>query len=424
MKIELKTRDGRLWLARLVVLTAVVARLILLFWAGNGSETALTGGSDTLAYQTLADNIVHLRGMTYASMPTALRAPLYPYFLALIQLAFGHDYRFAARVIQFFTGISVGLVCARASAKLGGLGSAALAAALALPTLIFFSAELLTETFATLLVATFLLLVLQRGNPSTIGAVIGLAMITRFNLAALAVVYVAYQVSVNKLTLAARNVSVAGLVAVVIVSPWFVRNLVVFDGQALYSTQAGLNFLQGTVAPDGRIHGADWARLSSRLGYPLQDIEVNTDARLALPSEPELNRIAARAAVKELTHINLFRLVADKLSYFWLSFDQVFETQEMQFGKRFVRLVGVFAYWLFLAMGLWGWRKCKQRNPNAARLFLIYAVVITCLHLPFVMSTRIRTPFVEPAIAILVGLAFTPPLPRREEPLAVTAPAR
>jgi len=294
----------------------------------------------------------------------------------------------------------------------------ALATALALPTLIFFSAELLTETFATLLVATFLLFVLERRNPSTIGAIIGFAMITRFNLAALAVVYVAYQVSVNKLTLAVRSVSVAALVAAAIVSPWFVRNLVVFDGQALYSTQAGLNFLQGTVAPDGRIHGADWAMLSSRLGYPLQDIEVDSDARLALPSEPDLNRIAARAALKELTRINLFRLVADKLGYFWLSFDQAFETQEMQFGKRFVRLAGVFAYWLFLAIGLWGWRRCRQGNPSVARLFVIYAVVITCLHLPFVMSTRIRTPFVEPAIAILVGLAFALPLPMCEQSLA------
>jgi hypothetical protein len=424
MKTELKNGDGPLWLARLVVLIAVVLRLILLLWAGNANETPLTGGSDTLAYQTLADNIVHLHGMTYASMPTALRAPLYPYFLALVQFAFGHYYLFVARVIQFFAGISVGLVCARASAKLGGLGPVALAAALALPTLIFFSAELLTETFATLLVATFLWFVLERRNPSTIGVVIGLAMITRFNLAALAVVYVAYQISVNRLTLAVRNVSVAGLVAVAIVSPWFVRNLVVFDGQALYSTQAGLNFLQGTVAPDGRIHGADWARLSSRLGYPLQDIEVNTDARLALPSELDLNRIAARAALKELARTNLFRLAADKLSYFWLSFDQVFETQEIQFDKRFVRLAGVFVYWFFLVLGLWGWRKCKEGNPNVARLFVIYAVVITFLHLPFVMSTRIRAPFVEPAIAILVGLAFAPPLPRREEPLAATATVR
>jgi hypothetical protein len=250
-----------------------------------------------------------------------------------------------------------------------------------------------------------------------VGAVIGLAMLTRFNLSALAIVYLAYQISDNKLLVAVRNVSLAGLVAVVIVSPWFVRNLVVFHGQAVYSTQTGMNFLEGMVTPDGRIHGPDWAKLSSRCGYTLRDIEVNSDSRLAFPSEPELDRRAAQAALAELPRINVFRLGADKLSYFWLSFDQAFETQDMQFSERIVRLAGVFAYWFFLVMGLWGWRNCMRVNPGVAQLFIIYAIVVTCLHLPFVMSTRIRTPFVEPALAILAGLALAPRFSQHEDPL-------
>jgi hypothetical protein len=251
---------------------------------------------------------------------------------------------------------------------------------LALPTLIFFLAELLTESFAALLVATFFLFVLERRSPITIGAVIGLGMLTRFNLAALAVVYVGYQISVNKVPLAVRNVSMAALAAVTIVTQWFLRNFVVFDGKALYSIQSGMNFLEGMVTPDGRIHGADWARLSSRCGFTIRDIEVNSASRLAFSSEPDLNRAATSAAVAELTRVNLFRLAADKLSYFWLSFDRAFETQEMQFGKRSGRLAGVFVYWLFLAMGLWGWRKCKRENPNEALLFVIYAVASSLCH--------------------------------------------
>ena len=414
MKTELRARIERTWLSWLVVLIAIFVRLILLFSAGNAYQTALTGGSDTLAYQALADSIVHLRGMTYAGMPTALRAPLYPYFLALVQFVFGHYYRFVARFLQFFAGIATALVCARASAKIGGLGPIALAIGLALPTLIFFSAELLTETFAALLAAAFFLAVFESRSPITLGVVIGLAMLVRFNFAALAVVYLAFQFSVNKLPIAVRNVSVAGLVAVAIVSPWFVRNLVVFKGQALYSTQTGMNILEGMVTPDGRIHGNDWEKLSSRCGYTLRDIEVNSDSRLTFPSEPELDRKAAHAAVAELPRVNLFRLGADKLSYFWLSFDQTFGTQDMQISERFVRIAGVLIYWPFLAVGLWGWTKCRHRDPRAARLFVIYAIAITCLHLPFVMSTRIRTPFVEPALAILAGLAFTHPLPNRQ----------
>ena len=175
-----------------------------------------------------------------------------------------------------------------------------------------------------------------------------------------------------------------------------------------------MNFLEGLISPDGRIHGADWAKLSSRCGYTLRDIEVNSDSRLAFPSEPELDRRAAYAALAELRRINVFRLVAEKLSYFWLSFDQAFETQDMQFSERIVRLAGVFGYWFFLIMGLWGWKHCRRWNPGAAELFIIYAIVVTCLHLPFAMTTRIRTPFVEPALAILSGLALAPPLSKHE----------
>lgn len=178
-----------------------------------------------------------------------------------------------------------------------------------------------------------------------------------------------------------------------------------------------MNFLEGLVAPDGRIHGADWAKLSARCGYTLRDIEVNSDSRLAFPPEPELDRRAAYAGLAELRQINVLRLGAAKLSYFWLSFDQAFETQDMRFSERIVRLAGVCAYWFFLAIGLWGWRNCKRRNPGVAQLFIIYAIVVTCLHLPFAMTTRIRTPLVEPAIAILVGLALAPRLSQHEDPL-------
>jgi len=240
-------------------------------------------------------------------------------------------------------------------------------------------------------------------------------MLTRFNLTALAVVYVVYQLAIKKFGLAVREVSVAGLVALVIVSPWFVRNLIVFDGRALYSTHTGMNFLEGLVTPDGRIHGDDWDKLSSRCGYTLYDIEVNSETRLAFPSEPELDQKALSAAVAELARVNLFRLSLEKLSYFWLSFDQAFKRQDVELSKRVLRLAGVFIYWIFLAMGLRGWRKCKQRYPNVTLLFVICAIVVTCLHLPFVMSTRIRTPFVEPALAILVGCAFTSPVLAHEK---------
>ena len=65
-------------------------------------------------------------------------------------------------------------------------------------------------------------------------------------------------------------------------------------------------------------------------------------------------------------------------------------------------------YWFLLVIGIVGWSKVRLRNPHAALLFVVYALVVTAMHLPFVMSTRIRAPLMEPALVILGGVALAP----------------
>ena len=395
-------------LVGLIILFACIARLALAIWAGNKPATPLTGGSDTLAYQALADSIVHHRGMSYQGQPTALRPPLYPMFLALIQLVAGNRYRLVVRLIQFLAGIGVAIVCARASQKIGGASTIAFTAALVAPTLVFFAPEILSETFAALLVAIFFALVIGDGSPLAVGAVIGLAMLERFNLTALPVVYVVYQLVVAQRTRAIKQISLAALAAVVVVSPWFIRNLIVFHGHALYSTHTGFNLLEGIVMPDGRTQPGDTEKLKSLCGFVIPDIEINSPTRLLFPSEPELDRRAMTAAIAQLTspEISLVRLTAQKLGYFWLGFDQLFQARSMKATQRIERFAGTAVYWIFLGMGIYGWWELRARNQDAAWLFIIYVIVVTALHLPFVMNTRIRAPLVEPALCILIGCGF------------------
>jgi len=155
---------------------------------------------------------------------------------------------------------------------------------------------------------------------------------------------------------------------------------IAFDGQVLYSSNTGLNFLEGLVTPDGRIHGEDWDKLSSRCGYPLYDVEVNSPSRLELPPEPQRDEMARSAAEAEIGHLNLFRLAAEKSGYFWLSFDQAFKTQDAELHKRVFRFAEAFIYWVFLALGLRG-------LVDVVQFSVIYAIVVTCLHLPFVKRT-------------------------------------
>jgi hypothetical protein len=387
---------------------AFAIRLALVVWAGNVPETSLTSGSDTLAYQALADSIANHHGLSYAGMATALRPPLYPLFLASGQYVFGVHYRIFIRLLQLLAGFLMAIVCARIARKLDGSPAIAFVAALAAPTLVFFTAELLSETLAALIVALFFLVVLTKASPVWAGMVIGLGMLERFNLAALALAYLVYQFAAKKPSYAARQVTVAGLVAAAIVSPWFVRNLMVFRGQVLYSTHTGTNLLQGLLTPDGRTQSGDGDKLEAAAGWTIIDIETNSLRRTAFPPEPQLDRMATNAALAQLGrgHVALIPLGFHKLGYFWLSLDQLFRTQDLSRYKRLVRVLGIVVYWLQLAIGIAGWRKARLQKPDAALLFVAYAVVVTTMHLPFVMSTRIRAPLIEPALAILAGLAL------------------
>ncbi|MGA7226437.1 MAG: glycosyltransferase family 39 protein [Candidatus Acidiferrales bacterium] len=398
--------NKRHMLVWLVAACALSVRLGLVVWAGNTPETSLTGGSDTFAYQALADSIANHRGFSYAGMPTALRPPLYPMVLVLGRFIADGQYRIFIRLVQLLIGMSTAIVCAKTSRKLDGSPAIAFATALAAPTLVFFTAEILSETLAALIIAAFFYVVITESSPIWAGAVIGLGMLERFNLATLAVTYLVYQFATKKPSEAARHVALAGLVAICLVSPWFVRNLLVFHGQVLYSTHTGTNLLQGLISPDGRTQSGDTDKLEAAAGWTISDIETNSPSRTTFPAEPQLDHMATNAAVAELSHVNLFALAARKLGYFWLSFDQLFRTQALSRFKRFVRVLGILVYWFLLVVAVAGWCKLKSRNPDAALLFAAYAVVVTAMHLPFVMNTRIRSPLVEPALAILAGLAL------------------
>lgn len=404
VRAAMNERNALVWF---VAACAFTVRLGLVIWAGNAPESPITGGGDTFAYQALADSIANHRGLSYAGMPTALRPPLYPLFLVLGQFIADGHYRIFIRLAQLVLAVLTAVVCAQISRKLGGSTAIAFAAALAAPTLIFFTAEILSETLAALIVAAFFYLVVTRSSPVWVGAAIGLGMLERFNLAALALAYVGYEFATKKPAHAARNVALGGFLALAVVGPWFVRNLVVFQGKVLYSTHTGTNLLQGLITPDGRTQAGDNPKIQSAAGWSISQIETNSLGRAAFPPEPELDHIAMSAALAQLRHVSLLTLAGRKLGFFWLSTDQLFATESFSLARRVERMAGVFGYWFLLALGIAGWKKLRFQHSDAALLVTVYALIVTAMHLPFVMNTRIRTPLIEPVLAILAGVAFT-----------------
>jgi len=397
-----------------LILLGVVVRVLVAALPGDGLRTPWGGGGDTPAYVLLAQNLVAGKGYTYAGLPTAYRPPAYPFLLAASMKVFGAHAIAAVRWMQLFAGLVTAWLCSVVASMIFGktAGRAALVVALFFPTLILMNGEILTESWATLMCAIFLYLLVRFSREpswailSALAATVGLATLVHFNMALLGFV-VLWAVFLWKSPLPKwRAVALTILLPGVIISPWLIRNYVVFHGGFVLSTEGGPTAAMGILAPQGRAQPGDSERLIAALGWlPPVQVETNDPSRLRLSDEATLNRRAWRVTL-HLWREEGWRLIPlniEKLGYFWLSTDQLLSTDSFRFVVRVARSAGVVAYWALLALGIAGWFELRAVKPELAYIFLFYAVLVTILHVPFNMNTRLRMPFIDPWLAMLGG---------------------
>jgi 4-amino-4-deoxy-L-arabinose transferase-like glycosyltransferase len=409
------TRYSKVYL--LLVIVGVAIRFTFVLAADSRHPDFLSGGSDAPVYVLLANNVIAGRGFSYAGQPSAFRPPGLPLLIAGSQLLFGTHYITAIRLFQLALGLLTIFVCSRISSHIAGPRAqrATMIVGLFLPTLIFSTAQLLTECISAFLTSLFLwLLVKQQENgdlrsASGLGVLAGLESLIRFDAAALPVFAAAAVIQSRKRTSMLPRILLIAVLTVLVVSPWFVRNEQVFQGQVLFSTHTGANMVQGVVTTQGRTQPGDTEKLKAAIGWSLWDLESNDARRLLLPSEVELNRHAIRV-VPHLWAQEKWRalpLLGRKIADFWLSSDQFLDTQSLPLAQRVIRILGVLVYLVFLALALRGIFQLHKTQPGLASLFILYAVGFTALHLPFVMNTRLRIPLMEPLVVVLGGIGWT-----------------
>lgn len=396
-----------------IVILGVLVRIAFVALPGNQLRASWSGGGDAPRYILLAENLLSGKGFTYSLQPTALRAPGYPALLAAVMSLFDDKYVLAIRWIQFGLGLGTVLLCSRSSALAFGerAGRATLVIGLFFPTLIFVTAEVLTECIGTFMAALFLYLLtkeIQDPRMTTLaamGVVTGVAAVFRFNMAGLGFVGLAVACLAKCARPTWQRVLVFSLFAGMAISPWLIRNQIAFQGRILYSTLSGHDAVEGILTPQGRALPGDNEKIEAAEGWLLSEVETNAPSRLQLPSEAELNHKAWRAArvLWKQWRWRLLPLAFVKLSYFWLSTDQMFWTQSFSLPQRIFRWCGLLIYWVLLSFGIVGWFRARRSAPVLARAFFLYVVLLTALHLPFPMITRLRIPFMDPLITILGG---------------------
>src|SRR5439155_26660504 len=259
---------------------------------------------------------------------------------------FGSGYLFVVRLLQLLAGCVTAWVCSRAARQIWGNtgGETTLAISLLLPTFIFFTAEILTESLAILLTTVFLYFLVQqhvgkRSSAVGIGLSSGLAMLLRFNAAFLPAIALWPLFRQRPRRLALKRAAIMVLVPFVLVLPWLVRNLKVFHGQVLVSSVVGVNALEGILTPQGRGQRGEQEAVEKKLGWSVQHIEWNPAKRATLPSEAQLNRQAIAAAKQSWRSAGWHALpvILAKLGYFWLSTDQLTSTWSFPAGQRLLR---------------------------------------------------------------------------------------
>jgi dolichyl-phosphate-mannose-protein mannosyltransferase len=417
----------RPWASRrtfaLAVFGGLVMRILIVALPGNELRAPWSGGGDSPVYATLARNVLEGRGYSYAGLPTAFRAPGYPLFLAGMMVLFGAHYVAAVRWLQFGVGLATVWLCARVSARLFGESAwrPALAIALVSPTLVFVTGELLTECIGAFFGALFIFFFVEDfsrpglSSSAGLGCAVGLGSLFRFNMAGCGLIGLWAALRAQGGAPRWQRTGLLIVCSALPVSPWIVRNLIVFHGQVLYSTQSGASALGGIVAPQGRALAGESERFRRALGWALpEDLETNDGRRTQLPAEPELDRRAWSAARNLWARAGWrsIPLVLAKWARFWLSTEQIFWTGAFTLRQRVYRIAGVLIYWLLLAVAIVGWVRLRVKRPEIALALLLYAALVTVLHSPFMMITRYRVPFMDGMVAMLAGggwLALRPP---------------
>jgi 4-amino-4-deoxy-L-arabinose transferase-like glycosyltransferase len=390
-------------------------RVAFIALANQSALTFHSGGSDAPSYVLLAQNLLARAGFTYAGLPSAVRPPGYPMLVAASMLILGDKYILGIRCLQFALGIATVTLCAATARHLFGerAARATLLIGLFLPTLIFTTAQVLTECLAAFLTAVFLRsLILQctRGDARsawTMGWTAGIESMIRFNAAALPL-FAGLAIWKSPSRRIGKNLAIALGIPLLIVLPWLIRNEIAFHGEVLYSTQGGPNAVQGVLTSEGRTQPGDSETLRKNLGWELHQIETNDSSRLLLPSEAALDRraIAIVPALWERQRWHVFPLLIKKFADFSLSMDQLAGTTSLAAPERAIRFGGVLAYWAVLVLAILGWSTLRRTNEPLAAMLVIYAAGFTLLHLPLVMNTRLRIPLLEPLFVTLAGAGW------------------
>jgi hypothetical protein len=367
---------------------------------------------DALHYQLIASAFANGDGIsarfpfTYLH-PTAFRPPLYPALLGAFYWVTGAHVG-VGQLLNVALGATVVVLAAMLGAHIAGHrgGVAAGIAVGVYPPILANDVVLLSEPLSLALLLAMILLLL-RGRPAWAGVACGLLVLTRPSAQLLVVVAVAWLVWRAGWRAAARF----GVVSIVVVTPWIVRNWVLVGAPAIV-TSNGFNLVSTY---------SDEALASEGFADAVFDGRF-TRINLTNRNEVELDKAYREHALDDVSDRRTTPLLVVRHNfarYFDLRPD-VNESAERDDGRDITfRNVTLPIVYLVTVAGIVGLvRTCRRRG---AELLLLQGAYFTVASIAVVAVPRLRAPL-DLAAAIGVGLLAAELISRRTPEAREPAP--
>ena len=367
--------------------------------------------NDPDQYLPFASALASGKGFVYNGLPTAYRPPLYPLLLAPLVGVLGTDDWFRVALFSFhaFMGAATTwMVMSMVKRLQKSAASHHLAETCAIfsggvlaafdPVLLAQAVLPMTETLAAFLLAAGLYLLVCGRNTSA-GIAFGLASLSRPSLlACVGLVLLArfWPISRHGLVRQMRDGLQVGVAVVLVLTPWAVRNWVIFGEPVWTTTHGGYTFAlaNNPVYYDEVLFGPPGAVWTG----PRQQAWMDSVGPLtAGMTEPEANRYLERqtwAFVQGQPRAFLASCV-DRQWRFW-----AVAPSRQVYGLKVRLVTGLWTvpFWLAVLAGLctkatWAW-------PNRAAVAA--AAGLACVHLLYWTDIRMRAPIV-PALAVVAA---------------------
>ena len=393
----------------LMVLVMLVAVSLRIFAAVKWAGTPLEG--DAVSYDNIANNLIeghgYSRGYDTHIKPTATRGPTYVLLLASIYAIFGHNYTYV-NVFQIIIDCLSCLLLFRICKRLFRRNDAATLASFIYaiyPPFIIYTQRILTETLiiflSTLAVSLFIDFELFKKKSALYicAIVIGLATLSKPILLLTPLIFYLSTIKTEKRSYRAREMLVQFVLIGLVMSPWVVRNFVVFHSFIPGVTQGGITFWGGTGPANGHVVPG----VESTLVPIPEDLKERVRSATAGMSETEKDRWFYKEGLRVIKDnpARYLRVIIRKVPRLWfnLAKDEPPHLVARTFGRVGVETGEVGRFAILFALGnliafiLAVIGIIRERPPQFSVNLLIWLIVYyTLVHMVFFSAFRYSLP--------------------------------